>query len=133
MANCPAQKLLNNRRHKSEISIKCPFVPTETTLTTTTTTTTAVTTPERRRRDTHRTEKNVPAKGVEVESTGHGKLKHGCTSLMYACQRGDTGSIIRELRNKVRGIKFGLEIFLNNSRNLSFVATIFIAGKPTPN
>lgn len=88
MAHCPAQKLLNNRRHKSEISFKCPFVAEETA--------TTKSSPELKK-DTHHRAKTTTA----TTAAHHPKLSHGCTSLMYACQRGDAGSIIRELRNKV--------------------------------
>lgn len=88
VAHCPAQKLLNNHRHKTEISLKCPFAADETTRATT------GTIPEHSK-DIHR------SAGASNIASGHQRLTHGCTSLMYACQRGDTGGIIRELRNKV--------------------------------
>lgn len=93
VVHCPAQKLLNNRRHQSEISLKCPFVNTTASETVTTATGTTKSSPELKK-DTHQTT-------AGKATTGHQKLTHGCTSLMYACQRGDAGSIIRELRNKV--------------------------------
>lgn len=34
------------------------------------------------------------------------RLAEGCTSLMYACQQGLTGDILKELRQKVRDILF---------------------------
>lgn len=36
----------------------------------------------------------------ECKSKDH-RLTKGCTSLMYACQQGNTGTIVTELRNKV--------------------------------
>lgn len=36
----------------------------------------------------------------ECKSKEH-RLSKGCTSLMYACQQGNTGTIVTELRNKV--------------------------------
>lgn len=36
----------------------------------------------------------------ECRSKEH-RLTKGCTSLMYACQQGNTGTIVTELRNKV--------------------------------
>lgn len=84
VASCPAQKLLNNRRHKSEISIKSRFGDHQRE-------NPGPKSEKKEKRDTHRAVTAAPT-----------KLTHGCTSLMYACQRGDTGGIIRELRNKVR-------------------------------
>lgn len=36
----------------------------------------------------------------ECKSKEH-RLAKGCTSLMYACQQGNTGTIVTELRTKV--------------------------------
>lgn len=41
----------------------------------------------------------------ECKSKEH-RLTKGCTSLMYACQQGKTGTIVTELRNKVNIKRF---------------------------
>lgn len=39
---------------------------------------------------------------ITNKPTDHPKrLTKGCTSLMYACQQGHTGTIVKELRTKV--------------------------------
>ncbi|GAB0094139.1 Ankyrin repeat [Sergentomyia squamirostris] len=46
------------------------------------------------------TEESEDGKGKDEE-----RLAHGCTKLMYACQQGHTGSIVKELRSKPEEVR----------------------------